>query len=141
MTVRAILSGKGDAVTSISPDATVMDAVTLLANRRIGAVPVTDGDTVLGILSERDVIYGLDRDGPAALEKRVGDVMTSPALTVDPDSQAMSAIALMTKRRIRHLPVVEGTRMIGFISIGDLVKYRIDRIEDEAAALRDYIAS
>lgn len=141
MTVRAILSGKGDAVTSISPDATVMDAVTLLATRRIGAVPVTDGDTVLGIFSERDVIYGLDRDGPAALEKRVGDVMTSPALTVEPNAQAMSAIALMTKRRIRHLPVVEGTRMIGFISIGDLVKYRIDRIEDEAAALRDYIAS
>jgi CBS domain-containing protein len=141
MTVRAILSGKGDAVTAISPDATVMDAVTLLATKRIGAVPVTDGDRVLGIFSERDVIYGLERDGPAALDKRVGDVMTAPALTVAPEAQAMSAISLMTQRRIRHLPVVEGERMVGFISIGDLVKYRIDRIESEAAALRDYIAS
>ncbi len=141
MTVRAILSGKGADVTAISPDATVMDAVRLLATKRIGAVPVTDNDSVLGIFSERDVIYGLERDGPSALTKRVGDVMTSPALTVDPDAQAMSAIALMTQRRIRHLPVVEGERMVGFISIGDLVKYRIDRIESEAAALRDYIAS
>lgn len=141
MTVRAILSGKGSEVTSISPDASVGDAVLLLAERRIGAVPVTDGETVLGIFSERDVIYGLARDGAAALGKRVGDVMTSPALTVEPASAAMSAISLMTKRRIRHLPVVEDGRMVGFISIGDLVKYRIDRIESEAAALRDYIAS
>ena len=141
MTVRAILSGKGGEVTAISPDATVADAVKLLATRRIGAVPVTDGDAILGIFSERDVIYGLERDGAAALDKRVGDVMTSPAMTVEADSPAMSAIALMTRRRIRHLPVVEDGCMVGFISIGDLVKYRIDRIESEAASLRDYIAS
>ena len=140
MTVRAIISGRDDDVVSISPDASVTDAVNLLATRRIGAVPVTDGDTIVGIFSERDVIYCLESDGAAALAKRVGDVMTSPALTVEPDTAIISALALMTKRWIRHLPVVEGTAMVGFVSIGDLVKHRIDRIESEAAALRDYIA-
>lgn len=141
MTVRAIISGRDTDVTSISPDATVTDAVKLLATKRIGAVPVTDGNTIVGIFSERDVIYGLEREGAGVLSKRVGDVMTSPALTVDPDTAIMSALALMTKRRIRHLPVVDGAAMVGIVSIGDLVKHRIDKIEGEAAALRDYIAS
>ena len=141
MTVRAIISGKGGNVTSISPDATVADAVKLLATYRIGAVPVTDASGVVGIFSERDVIYGLEREGATALDKRVGDVMTSPALTVDMDAPVMAALSMMTRRRIRHLPVVEGGAMVGFVSIGDLVKHRIDKIEAEAAALRDYIAS
>ncbi len=141
MTVRAIISGRDTDVVTIAPDASVADAVKLLATRRIGAVPVTEGGAVVGIFSERDVIYCLESDGAAALAKRVGDVMTSPALTVEPDTAIISALALMTKRRIRHLPVVEGTAMVGFVSIGDLVKHRIDRIESEAAALRDYIAS
>jgi CBS domain-containing protein len=141
MTVRAILSGKGGEVTSISPDATVADAVKLLATHRIGAVPVTDSSGVIGIFSERDVIYGLDREGAAALDKRVGEVMTAPALTVEPAAPVMSALSMMSRRRIRHLPVVEGGAMVGFVSIGDLVKYRIDRIEAEAAALREYIAT
>ena len=141
MTVRAILSGKGGDVTSISPESTVADAVKLLATHRIGAVPVTDASGVVGIFSERDVIYCLDREGAAALDKKVGDVMTAPALTVETDAPVMSALSMMSRRRIRHLPVVEGGVMVGFVSIGDLVKYRIDRIESEAAALRDYIAS
>lgn len=141
MTVRAILSGKGGDVKSISPESTVADAVKLLATHRIGAVPVTDSTGVLGIFSERDVIYGLNREGAAALDKKVGDVMTAPALTVEMDAPVMSALSMMSRRRIRHLPVVEGGVMVGFVSIGDLVKYRIDRIESEAAALREYIAS
>ena len=141
MTVRAILSGKGGEVTSISPESTVADAVKLLATHRIGAVPVTDASGVVGIFSERDVIYCLDREGAAALDKKVGEVMTSPALTVETDAPVMSALSMMSRRRIRHLPVVEGGVMVGFVSIGDLVKYRIDMIESEAAALRDYIAS
>jgi CBS domain-containing protein len=141
MTVRAIISGRDASVVSLSPDATVSEAVKLLATRRIGAVPVTDGNAIVGIFSERDVIYGLEREGATVLDKRVGDVMTSPAVTVEPDTAIMSALGLMTKRRIRHLPVVEGTAMVGIVSIGDLVKHRIDRIESEAAALRDYIAS
>ena len=140
MTVRAIISGRDADVVSIAPDATVSAAVTLLATKRIGAVPVTNGNAIVGIFSERDVIYGLEREGAAVLDKRVGDVMTSPALTVEPDAPIMTALALMTRRRIRHLPVVDGTAMVGIVSIGDLVKHRIDRIESEAAALRDYIA-
>jgi len=141
MTVRAILSGKGSDIVSIGPDSSVAEAVQLLSERRIGAVPViADGET-LGIFSERDVLYCLASKGASALDQRVGDVMTAPAVTVQTDSAVMSALALMTRRRIRHLPVVENGVMVGIISIGDLVKYRIDRIESEAAALRDYIAS
>jgi CBS domain-containing protein len=140
MTVRAIISSKGGDVTSVSPDASVADAVKLLATHRIGAVPVTDAAGVIGIFSERDVIYGLEREGAAILDRRVGDVMTSPALTVESDAPAISALSMMTRRRIRHLPVVDGGAMVGFVSIGDLVKYRIDKIESEAAAMREYIA-
>lgn len=141
MTVRAILAGKGNEVTSVTPDTTVGEAVKLLSTKRIGAVPVTEGHAVVGIFSERDVIYCLAREGATALDKRVGDVMTAPAMTVDHDTPALHALSLMTRRRIRHLPVVDDSGMVGFISIGDLVKYRIDKIESEAAAMRDYIAS
>ncbi len=139
MTIAAILGGKGHDVVSIAGDRTVAEAVALLASRRIGAVPVIDGDQVAGIFSERDVIYSLEREGAAALDKKVRDVMTAPALTVTPDESVLGALALMTRRRIRHLPVIERGRCIGFISIGDLVKYRIERIESEAEAMRAYI--
>ncbi|ATY32375.1 CBS domain-containing protein [Sphingomonas psychrotolerans] len=139
MTISAILGGKGRDVVSISGDRTVAEAVALLASRRIGAIPVMDGESVAGIFSERDVIYGLEREGAAALDRMVREVMTAPALTVAPDESVLGALALMTRRRIRHLPVVERGRCIGFISIGDLVKYRIERIESEADAMRAYI--
>ncbi len=139
MTIKAILESKASGVVSVLPGATVADAVALLAEKRIGAVPVADGDTVLGIFSERDVVYGLAKEGAAILARKVGDVMTSPALTVAPDSGVMAGLSMMTRRRIRHLPVVDGATMIGFVSIGDLVKHRIDKIEAEAAAMRDYI--
>jgi CBS domain-containing protein len=141
MTIRAILSSKGGEVLSIGSDARVADAVALLAEKRIGAVPVIDDGHVVGIFSERDVVYGIARNGAAALDARIGDVMTTPAMTVDPDSAVMSGLSLMTRRRIRHLPVVDCDRVVGFVSIGDLVKYRIEKIEAEAAAMRDYIAS
>jgi CBS domain-containing protein len=139
MTIAAILGGKGHDVVSISGDRTVAEAVALLASRRIGAVPVMDGEQVAGIFSERDVVYGLEREGAAALDRKVRDVMTAPALTVGSDESVLGALALMTRRRVRHLPVVERGRCIGFISIGDLVKYRIERIESEAEAMRAYI--
>jgi len=85
------------------------------------------------------VLYCLARDGAAALEAKVEAVMTSPAITVTRDLSVLNALALMTRRRVRHLPVVDGNRMVGFVSIGDLVKWRIDRIEAEAAAMREYI--
>ncbi len=141
MTIAAILGRKGDTVYSTECDTPVRDAVAMLAERRIGALPVLKADRVVGIMSERDVIYCLKSDGAAVLDWPVERVMTSPAVTVDPDFSVMAALSLMTQRRMRHLPVVQGERLIGLVSIGDLVKYRIDKIEAEAEAMRDYIQS
>ena len=139
MTIAAILGTKGQDVTTIGGDATVREAVTLLAEKRIGAVPVVEGGVVAGIFSERDVIHCLKRDGPAALDTRVRMVMTAPAITVTRAEPVMAALSLMTQRRIRHLPVVEDGTLLGFVSIGDLVKYRIEKIEAEADQMRAYI--
>ncbi len=139
MTIKAILDSKGHTVASISGAASVHEAVAMLAERRIGAVPVVDDGEVRGIFSERDVIYGLAKTGIEGMSGAVADVMTSPPVTVTSDTGVMVALSLMTRRRIRHLPVVDDGALVGFISIGDLVKYRIDRIESEAAAMRDYI--
>lgn len=113
----------------------------LLAQNRIGAVPVVDGDAVVGIFSERDIVRLISSYGPDALDRRIDDVMTKSPVTCEPNMAVIAALSQMTQKRIRHLPVVEGGKMVGFVSIGDLVKYRIDRIEAEAAAMRDYIAS
>ena len=139
MTIAAILRGKGGDVVSLPREASVADAVALLAEKRIGALPVMDGDAVVGIFSERDVIHCLRADGPAALARSVGEVMTAPVESVAPGQPVIGALSLMTRRRIRHLPVVDGGKVVGFVSIGDLVKYRIDRIEADADAMRDYI--
>lgn len=119
----------------------VADVIALLAARRIGAVPIVADGNVVGIFSERDVIYGLAAKGAALLDTPVGEVMTKPAVTIELDTPILNALSLMTRRRIRHLPVVQGGEMVGFISIGDLVKSRIDRIEAEADAMREYIQS
>jgi len=141
MTIAAILAGKGRDVISVTAHQSLGEAAALLAERRIGAVPVMDGTQVVGIFSERDVIHALSSHGAAALDRTVGDVMTAPAITVGPSEAVIGALSLMTRRRIRHLPVVEGGRVIGLVSIGDLVKYRIDRIEADAEAMRSYIQS
>ena len=139
MTIAAILRDKGGDVVSLPRNATLGQAVALLAERRIGAVPVIDAGSVVGIVSERDVVYSLAAHGVAALDLALAEVMTQPVQQVVPGEPVIGALSLMTRRRIRHLPVVEGARLVGFVSIGDLVKYRIDRIEAEAAAMRDYI--
>ena len=141
MTIAAILGGKGRDLVSVGPQHSVRDAVALLAQKRIGAVPVMEGGQVVGIFSERDVIHGLDAKGADALDGKVGDVMTAPAITVTPAEAVIGALSLMTRRRIRHLPVVQDGQVIGIVSIGDLVKYRIDRIEADAEAMRSYIQS
>ena len=141
MTIAAILSGKGHDVVSIAPTNTVMEATALLAKQRIGAVPVVEGGAVVGIFSERDVIHALNSGGTTALDGPVSAAMTAPAITVGPSDSVLGALSLMTRRRIRHLPVVADGALVGFVSIGDLVKYRIDRIEADAAAMRDYIQS
>jgi CBS domain-containing protein len=139
MTIAAILSNKGSEVETIDAGASVADAVGRLGERRIGALPVIEGGEVSGIISERDVIYCLREHGAEVLDWPVSRIMTSPAITVDSQTAVLAALATMTKRRIRHLPVVEGGSIRGIVSIGDLVKHRIEMIEQEAAAMRSYI--
>jgi CBS domain-containing protein len=141
MTIAAILEKKGHEVASVPTNATVREAVALLAERRIGAIPVTDGGSVAGIFSERDVIQCLSSDGAAVLDWPVARVMTAPAITIEPSVGVLAALSQMSRRRIRHLPVVEQGRLTGIVSIGDLVAYRIARIEEEAEAMRAYIQS
>jgi len=138
MTIGRLIEGRGDVLTC-DVTTTVREAAALLADRRIGALPVMQDGAIAGIFSERDVIYRLREFGAEVLDKRVGEVMTTTPVTVEPGASIVAALALMTRRRIRHLPVVDGGAMVGFISIGDLVKHRIDKIENEAAAMRDYI--
>lgn len=139
MTISAILATHTHTTLTARREESVGEVVARLAENRIGALPVVDGNSVAGIFSERDVVYGVARHGAAFLAKTVGEVMTAPAITVTADTAILSALSLMTKRRIRHLPVIENDRLIGFVSIGDLVKHRIEMIEAEAAAMRDYI--
>ncbi|WP_294395764.1 CBS domain-containing protein [uncultured Sphingomonas sp.] len=140
MMLATILRGHNRPVVQVAPDTAIRTVISLLADHRIGAVPVVDGDTVVGIMSERDVIYGLRQNGAAMLDWSVDRVMTQPAITVDASLTPLAGLSLMTRRRIRHLPVLEEGRLIGFVSIGDLVKARIERIEQEADAMRAYIA-
>ena len=142
MTIAAILDrNKEREIVSVGADTLVRDAVALLAEKRIGAMPVVDGGRVAGIVSERDVIYCLKSDGAAILDWPVSRIMTAPAITIERKVSALAALSQMTRRRIRHLPVVEEGRLVGIVSIGDLVAYRISRIEDEAEAMRAYIQS
>ena len=141
MNIGKLIEGRASStIISINIDQPVREAVGLLSSRRIGALPVMASGRVAGIFSERDVIYRLAEEGQSCLDRPVGDVMTSPAITVERNTTADQALALMTKRRIRHLPVVESGVMCGFISIGDLVKSRMDEVQLEADAMRDYIA-
>lgn len=141
MTIASVLRDKGSAVETIAGNATVHDAVRLLGEKRIGALPVLESGRIAGIMSERDVIYCLRDHGPEVLDWPVSRVMSSPAITADSQTDVLAALALMTQRRIRHLPVVDGGEIRGIVSIGDLVKHRMDRIEAEADAMRAYIQS
>ena len=141
MTVAAVLGSKGNAVETITSDARLSDAVQKLGEKRIGALPVVDERRIVGIISERDVIYCLRDHGAEVLDWPVSRVMSSPAITADSSMDVLAALALMTQRRIRHLPVVEGGEIRGIVSIGDLVKHRMERIEAEAEAMRAYIQS
>lgn len=141
MGVANILREKGHAVASVKPDALVDEIVGELTTRRIGAVLVMDGDNVVGVVSERDVVRGLAGHQGDVLSLKARDIMTSPVITISPSDTVAGAMELMTGRRIRHLPVVESGRLVGLVSIGDLVKARIEEAEREALALKDYIAT
>ena len=138
MSIAQLIEGRG-AVLTCEADNSIRQAIATLAEKRIGALPVMRGGEVVGIFSERDALYCLHQQGPDMLDRRVEDAMTSPAITVDPDADVLGALALMTRRRVRHLPVMQDGAMVGLVSIGDLVKHRIDRIETEAEAMRTYI--
>lgn len=140
MTIATILMEKGHAVVTIEATARLADAVGLLDAKGIGALLVMEGQQVAGVLSERDVVRALARGGAESLGQPVSALMSAPVVTVSPTDSVESAMALMTERRFRHLPVVEGGALVGIVSIGDLVKCRIDEACREAAALKDYIA-
>jgi CBS domain-containing protein len=140
MTVKAIVSRKGGDVTTIEPTATLAAAVKLLAEHRIGAVVITGADRqVTGILSERDIVRAFAASGPAALDQQVGQVMTRKVMTCSEAETVSSLMERMTQGKFRHLPVVERGRLAGIISIGDVVKYRLEEMEKESSALREYI--
>jgi len=139
MTIARVMQNRQVAITTCDANMRVGDACAILAEQRIGALPVLDNGTVAGIFSERDLIYKLNELGPAVLDHKVSDIMTAPPVTVEPETEALAALSLMTRRRIRHLPVMQDGQMVGFVSIGDLVKYRIDKIQSEAEAMRVYI--
>ena len=141
MTIAEVLRDKGSEVETITAEERVIDAVHKLGARRIGALPVVAGNEIVGIVSERDVIYCLREHGRAALDWTIEKAMSAPAITADLATDVLDALGLMTKRRIRHLPVVEAGQIRGIVSIGDLVKYRMERIEAEAEAMRTYIQS
>lgn len=141
MNVQTILGNKGRAVATIHQDATVDEAVTLLHTRAIGALVVSDdGKLVGGIISERDIVAALALYGKEVSTLRVAEVMTRPVVTCAPEDSVAELMAEMTNRRIRHLPVVRNGQLCGIVSIGDLVKSRLDEIEFEADSMRSFIA-
>jgi CBS domain-containing protein len=141
MNVETILRNKGRRVATIRADAMVTDAVERLRQHGIGALVVSnDGTDVVGMLSERDIVFALARFGADFLDFPVADIMTRSVVTCAPEDSVAELMAEMTNRRIRHLPVVRNARLCGIVSIGDLVKSRLDEIEYEASSLRSFIA-
>ena len=139
VTIAHLIEGRSGKIHTCESAMEVAAAASLLSEYRIGAMPVLEGGQVAGIFSERDLLNSIAREGTAALAKTVGEVMTAPAITITPETDVMEALSLMTRRRVRHLPVIQGNAMIGFVSIGDLVKHRVELAEAEARALREYI--
>ena len=138
--IGSILIGKKPLV-SVTPDTMVSAIVAMLFTHRIGAVLVLDGERIAGLVSERDICAGLHTHGIGILDVAACEIMTSPVVTAQPGESVPAAMGTMTNRRIRHLPIVEGSRILGLVSIGDLVKQRIDDAESEAQAMKDYISS
>lgn len=140
MNVRSILEAKGRSVATISPDATLADASHMLAQKKIGAIVVTGtGMAVAGILSERDIVRAMSERGAAALDRTVGDTMTRTVVTCTEADTIGNLMERMTAGKFRHLPVVEDGRLVGIMSIGDVVKWRLAEMESETSALKDYI--
>jgi CBS domain-containing protein len=143
MLIADVLRGKaaGRGVATTTPSATVVELLTLLARYNVGALPVVDGGDLVGIVSERDVVRQLHERGRDLLDATVGDLMTRDVVTCAPGDRAADLARVMTERRIRHLPVCDDRGLCGIVSIGDLVKTRIDELEREREQLASYISS
>ena len=142
MRIGSIVSNKGGEVVTIEPGATVNDAVDLLAEEGVGALVVSrDGKHIVGIISERDVVRRLCKDQEGTLRLKVEDLMTKEVVTCTAEDTVDALMAVMTENRIRHVPVAEDGELTGIVSIGDIVKWRLLELEDEARHLKDYLTT
>jgi CBS domain-containing protein len=140
VTAKTLLDEKGNQVLSVQPDTTVAAAAALLSEHRIGAVPALDSDgNIAGMISERDIVRGLSEHGEQLLTQPVANIMTKKVVVADPADNMMLIMACMSGRRIRHLPVVEAGKLLGLISIGDVIKARTNELEGQSETLRGYI--
>lgn len=139
MNVGQILSQKGGEIIAMEQGCTVLEVAKLLGERRIGAIPITDKGKLCGIMSERDVVRGIAIRGGAALADDVSSLMTRAVITCTKDDTVYDLMKMMTERRIRHVPVLDGSKLAGMISIGDVVKHRMEEAARENEALKDYI--
>jgi CBS domain-containing protein len=140
MRIADVLRGKGSAVATVDPTATVAELVAALAEHNVGALPVLDAGSLVGIVSERDVVRRLHLGGAGLLQLHVADIMSTSVTTCGPTDKIEDLARIMTERRFRHMPVVKNDTLIGIVSIGDLVKARIDLLETERQQLQSYIA-
>jgi len=140
MRIADVLRRKGTTVATVGPDVRVVELLGELAAHNVGALPVIEGGNLVGIVSERDVVRRLHAGGAAVLQAKVADIMTTEVTTCSPGDDVGDLAAVMTSRRFRHLPVVVDGKLAGIVSIGDLVKARIDLLESERAQLQNYIA-
>ena len=142
MSVESILRKKGTGVATIAPDISVKRAADLLRAKNIGALVVTRGNAILGLVSEREIVHAISRYGEAATAMPVSEIMRHGVITVSPSETVGHVMDLMTQHRARHMPVVHNGQLAGIISIGDVVKYRLDDLQLEASVMRDaYIAA
>jgi len=140
MTLKSILKHKPGGFIAVAPDARISEVVTILAEKHIGAVLVTDGSKLVGILSERDVVRSLAEQGASTLDLPTSALMTSNPRTATPEITVEQAMGLMTDGRFRHLPIVENGQLTGLVSIGDVVKAMIEQSQQEVETLRTYVA-
>ena len=142
MKISSILSNKGDFVATVSPETTVTELLSVLAQNQIGAAVVTGTeDEVIGIVSERDIARAAHSHGAAALDEPVSRIMTALVVTCEPDATSAELMAVMTENRVRHIPVLVEGKLVGIVSIGDVVKSRLAELETEHHAMQTYIST
>jgi CBS domain-containing protein len=141
MQVASVLRAKGSLVATVTPDAAVAGVLAVMAEKRVGAVVVVDGESVIGMVWERDVVRHLHDRGGALVEVQVSEIMNTDVINCVPGDQVDDILQIMTERRIRHLPVIVDDELCGIVSMGDLVKAKMDELEAERAHLRSYIST